>query len=273
MKRKHSQSLRTLTHKTIWDISEATLFALWKDSERDADLKDNTHSYLALAKNAFDIVDVRDLPEVVKKYKALGYRLGTLKGITPEEYKTAVKKKTIRQVNEITKDNIHTLQANKLLELIDRNFGGGWDSLPKHLQDIIDSQFDIASTTLPKNKLHNPGGLYAKKQAQDYDVLEIPRGAWVEVIFAKLKPAIIDDDSGEDDIDLPDPMQSYGYDEGEDTDDTTADEDYDTTTTEEEEDEDDNFDGEFADELYKDDYDVDDEELTIDDVVAAEDER
>ena len=92
------------------------------------------------------------------------------------------------RVTDLTYENIRHISAEKLMEVIDRNFGGGWDSLSQSIQDIIQSGFDISTTTLPKDRLHKPGGMYEKKVADGFSVLEIPKGAWIEAIFAKLKP-------------------------------------------------------------------------------------
>ena len=46
-----------------------------------------------------------------------------------------------------------------------------WESLPQSIQDIIESNFDISTTTLPADRLKKPGGLYEKKLADDYEVL------------------------------------------------------------------------------------------------------
>ena len=39
-------------------------------------------------------------------------------------------------------------------------------------------------------QLKKPGGLYEKKLADDYEVLVVPKGSWVEAIFAKEKPKV-----------------------------------------------------------------------------------
>ena len=77
-----------------------------------------------------------------------------------------------------------------LLELIDRNFGGGWDSIALAIRDIIETGFDISTTQLPQSRIHAPGGTVEKKIAQGFDVLEIPKGSWVEAIFAKKKDPV-----------------------------------------------------------------------------------
>ena len=100
----------------------------------------------------------------------------------------AIKKRPILRVTDLSYENIRHISAAKLLEVIDRNFGGGWDSLSQSIQDIILSGFDISTTTLPKDRLHKKGGMYDKKVEDGFEVLEIPKGGWVEAIFAKLKP-------------------------------------------------------------------------------------
>ena len=74
--------------------------------------------------------------------------------------------------------------------MLDRNFGGGWDSLSQSIQDIIQHGFDISTTTLPSDRLHKKGGMYEKKVADGYEVLEIQKGSWTEAIFAKEKPKV-----------------------------------------------------------------------------------
>ncbi len=91
-------------------------------------------------------------------------------------------------MTDLSYENIRHISAAKLLEVLERNFGGGWDSLSQSIQDIIVSGFDISTTTLPKDRLHKKGGMYEKKVDDGFEVLEIPKGNWVEAIFAKLKP-------------------------------------------------------------------------------------
>lgn len=105
--------------------------------------------------------------------------------------KWALKKKPILRVTDLTWENIHHVSAHKLIEVLERNFGGGWESLPQSVQDIILSGFDVSTTTLPTARLKKPGGLYDKKVADGYEVLEISKGAWTEAIFAKEKPMAV----------------------------------------------------------------------------------
>lgn len=218
MKREQGLSIKTLTRRSVWDISENDVFLLWKEAERDADLKDNKRHYLDLISSAFEMEElVYPKNTAVKKYEARGFKIGYLKGVgSGDDVRWAVKKREIMRVGELTYDNIHHLSAKELLELIRRNFGGGWDSLTENTRNVICSWFDISTTTLPKDRLHNPGGIYDKKVAEEYEVLEIPKGTWTEVIFAKEKPEIVvTDDDGDDDIPTPN-FEEFGGGDGED---------------------------------------------------------
>ena len=95
------------------------------------------------------------------------------------------------RVTDLTYENIRHITASKLMEVLERNFGGGWDSLSQSIQDIIESGFEISTTTLPKDRLHKKGGMYEKKVADGFEVLEVEKGTWVEAIFAKLKPETV----------------------------------------------------------------------------------
>lgn len=47
--------------------------------------------------------------------------------------------------------------------------------MSQSIQDIIQSGFDISTTTLPKDRLHKVGGMYEKKVADGFEVLEISK--------------------------------------------------------------------------------------------------
>ena len=184
-------SLKTLNKSNVWDLQENDIFRLWEAAEKDADIKDNSRHYIGIIKSAFDMEEVKlDKPEIVKKYEDRGFKVGVLKTDESTKIKWAIKKRPILRVTDLTYENIRHITTAKLLEVIDRNFGGGWDSLSQSIQDIIESGFDISTTTLPKERLRKPGGMYEKKVDDGFDVLEIPKGMWVEAIFAKAKPAV-----------------------------------------------------------------------------------
>lgn len=189
MKEKKNVTLKTLTKSNVWDIQENDVFRMWKAAERDADLKDNIRRYTDIIRSAFELEEVKiDKPEVIKKYEARGFKTGMIRIDDSAKQKIAIKKRAVLRVTDLTYENIHHISAAKLIEVLDRNFGGGWESLSQSVRDIIESGFDIATTTLPKDRMHKSGGLYEKKVADGFEVLEISRGSWVEAIFVKEKP-------------------------------------------------------------------------------------
>lgn len=189
MKKEKTLTLKTLNKSNIWDIQENDIFRMWESAGKDADLKDNMRRYLDIIRSAFYVEEIQvDKPEVIKKYESNGYKIGTVRVNDDKKVKWAIRKRPILRVTDLTYENIHHISAIKLMEVLNRNFGGGWESLPQSIQDIIESRFDISTTTLPKDRLHKSGGLYEKKVKDGYEVLEIPKGTWVEAIFAKEKP-------------------------------------------------------------------------------------
>ena len=190
MKREKTLSLKSLTKSSVWEIQENDVFRLWEAAEKDADLKDNQRKYVDVIRSAFEIEEVKvDKPIVIEKYIQRGFKIGYFR-IDDANVKYAIKKRPILRVTDLTYENIRHISASKLIEVLERNFGGGWESLPQSIQDIIESNFDISTTTLPKDRLKKPGGLYEKKLADDYEVLVVPKGTWVEAIFAKEKPKV-----------------------------------------------------------------------------------
>ena len=186
---KKALTLKTLSKSNVWDIQENDIFRLWKGAEKDADLRDNQRHYTDIIRSAFTIEEITNENELVKKkYEKLGYKVGVVKIDENTKLQWAIKKKPIMRVTDLTYENIRHISAAKLLEVLDRNFGGGWDSLSQGIQDIIEFGFDISTTTLPKDRLHKPGGMYEKKAGDGFEVLEIEKGSWVEAIFAKEKP-------------------------------------------------------------------------------------
>lgn len=186
---KKALTLKTLTKSSVWDVQENDIFRMFEAAEKEADLKENFRHYLDIIRSAFEMEEVKiDKPEVIKKYEARGFKIANIKLDENTHMKLAIKKRPIMRVTDLTYENIRHISAAKLMEVIDRNFGGGWDSLSQSIQDIIESGFDISTTTLPQDRLHKPGGMYEKKVNDGYEVLEVEKGSWVEAIFAKLKP-------------------------------------------------------------------------------------
>ncbi len=259
---KKALTLKTLTKSSVWDVQENDIFRMFEAAEKEADLKENFRHYLDIIRSAFEMEEVKiDKPEVIKKYEGRGFKIANIKLDENTQMKLAIKKRPIMRVTDLTYENIRHISAAKLMEVIDRNFGGGWDSLSQSIQDIIESGFDISTTTLPQDRLHKPGGMYEKKVNDGFEVLEIAKGTWVEAIFAKLKPIAekpkikfdedLDrqDDNEDDDEDLPEVEDSY-----------------------EDEDEDDEFDeDQLTEESYRTTFETDPDDLSLDAAEVSDD--
>ena len=270
MKQQKSLTLRTLTKSNIWDIQENDVFRLLDTAERESDLKENMRHYVDIVKSAFDIEEVKiDKPEVIAKFEERGFKVGFVRLDDSAKKKWAIKKKPILRVTDLTYENIRHISATKLLEVLDRNFGSGWEGVPQSIQDIIERGFDISTTTLPKDRLHKPGGMYEKKIKDGYEVLEVEKGTWVEAIFAKEKPEVQtikevsdddDDDNFEDEDNLnPDAEEEITLDdEFEETDEEEGDDSYD--------------DDKLIEESYRTTYDEDPDNLDVEASSMSEEE-
>lgn len=186
---KKALTLKTLSKSSVWDIQENDVFRLWDNAEKDAEVKENLRHYIDIIRSAFMVEEIAGDQKLMKqKYEKMGFKVGQLKMDESQKVTWAIKKRPITRVTDLTYENIRHISAAKLVEVLDRNFGGGWDSLSQSIKDIIESGFDISTTTLPKDRLHKKGGLYEKKLADGFEVLEVAKGTWVEAIFAKVKP-------------------------------------------------------------------------------------
>ena len=184
-----SLSIKAVIKSSVWDIQENDVFRMWEAASKDAEVKENVNHYLDIFKSAFLIEEIKEDVMLVKKsYEKRGYKVTQIKFDENMKFAWAIKKRPIMRVTDLTYENIRHISAAKLIEVLDRNFGGGWDSLSQSIQDIILSGFDISTTTLPKDRLHKKGGMYEKKVQDGFEVLEVEKGGWVEAIFAKVKP-------------------------------------------------------------------------------------
>lgn len=183
-------TLKGLTKSSVWDASENDIFRLMGKGSRDMEPGADAHHYLAIVRSAFLVEDIGDDENnlLKKKFEKLGYKVGTVALDEKHSSTWALKKRPIVKVTDLTYENIRHISASKLVEVMDCNFGGGWDSLSQSIKDIIESGFDISSTTLPHARLHKKGGMYDKKLAEGYEALCVEKGAWVEAVFVKAKP-------------------------------------------------------------------------------------
>lgn len=125
--------------------------------------------------------------------------------------------------------------------------------MPQSIQDIIESAFDISTTTLPADRLHKAGGLYDKKVNDGYEVLEIAKGSWTEAIFIKEKPK----DEPKKDLDEPS-MTTTDFDDDQEKDDEITD----RLRDDDEDDDDDAFDDDkLTEESYRTTYETNPDDL------------
>ena len=185
----NAQSLKSITKSSVWDIQENDIIRMIEAGMKDPEVRESMRHYADIIRCAFEILEFKDITAQQKKaYTKQGYKICEIKSDEDSNYVWGLRKKPITRVTDLSYENIRHISAAKLIEVLDRNFGGGWDSLTQSVQDIILSGFDISTTTLPKDRLHKKGGLYEKKIEDGYEVLEVAKGNWVEAIFAKVKP-------------------------------------------------------------------------------------
>ena len=169
---KKAISLKTLTKSNVWDIQENDIFRMLDGIEKDTEAKENIRKYVEIIKTAFLLEELKDDAALLKsKYEKMGYKITIIAFDEKNKIVWAIKKRPIARVSDLSYENITHISAAKLCEVLGRNFGGGWDSLSQSIRDIIESGFDISTTTLPSNRLHKPGGMYDKKVNDGYEVL------------------------------------------------------------------------------------------------------
>ena len=183
------ENILDLNANNIWDLDEHALAEAWERTRKAEDFSISEQKLLNTIRLVFDVVhyDPNNEREAAKYEKG-----GWAKLTHCQESKgcVAIRRRAIERITDLTYENIKHISSAMLLELIDRNFGGGWDSISLSIRDIIESGFEISTTQLPESRIHASGGTLEKKVAQGFDVLEIPKGTWVEAIFAKKKDPV-----------------------------------------------------------------------------------
>ncbi len=260
-------TLKYLNKSNIWEIQENDIYRLLESGEKEADFRDNFNHYLDIIKSGFEVEEIKiDNPKIIEKYEQRDFKTGQIKLDEKRTVKLAIKKRPINRVTDLTYENIRHISAAKLIEVLDRNFGGGWESLSQSIQDIILSGFDISTTTLPADRLHKAGGMYEKKVNDGYEVLEITKGSWIEAIFAKAKPELekprYKSEFDEDD------KKIRNYSEEDEDNDDDLDNDNEDMVNDYDDDDDDSYDEDkLTEESYRTTFDTDPEDLNM----AAED--
>ena len=183
------ESILDLNANNVWELSPQAIAEAWEREREEEDFSISEQKLLNTIRLAFEVVHFN--PD--NKREADRFEDGswaTVSHCDAAKGSVAFRRKTIERITDLSYENIKHISTPMLLELINRNFGGGWDSISLSVRDIIESGFDISTTQLPASRIHAPGGTLEKKVAQGFEVLEIPKGTWTEAIFAKKKDPV-----------------------------------------------------------------------------------
>ncbi|MBO4907298.1 MAG: hypothetical protein J5486_09785 [Bacteroidaceae bacterium] len=184
------ESILDLNSNNVWHVDANEIAALWEMEKKDESFPQYEEKLLNTIRLAFEVVHFNSEDER-EANKFVDNEIWTVFTRTdPQKGSVAIRRRNISRLNDLSYENIKHISSATLLELIDRNFGGGWDSIPLSQKDIIESAFDVTTTTLPASRIHAPGGTLEKKVADGYDVLEVKKGTWIEAIFAKKKEPV-----------------------------------------------------------------------------------
>lgn len=183
------ESILDLNSNNVWSLTEHEVAQLWEDSKNEDDFTISEEKLLNVIRLAFEVVHYK-AGNLREKDRYENGEWALMSHCRPGKDSIAIRKRSIKQLTDLSYENIKHITAATLLELIDRNFGGGWDSVSLAIKDIIESGFDISTTQLPASRIHMAGGTLERKVAQGFEVLEIAKGTWVEAIFAKKKDPI-----------------------------------------------------------------------------------
>lgn len=187
MEQEQKLSILDLNSGNIWNMTESEVAKLWSDEKEIGNFSTSEDKILNVIRLAFEVVhyDHEDERDVERFEKSGMWSIFT--HCNPARGYVAIRRKNITKLTDLSYENIRHITAAILLELIDRNFGGGWDSISLAIKDIIETGFDISTTQLPTSRIHAPGGTLERKIKQGYEVLEIQKGTWTEAIFAMKK--------------------------------------------------------------------------------------
>ena len=230
------ESILDLNSTNVWNLTEQDIKKAWDEEKSEGSFAISEDKLLNIIRLSFDVVHYNPSdPREKAKYE--NGEWATFQHCNEKKGWVAVRKKYITRLSDLSYENIRHITAATLLELIDRTFGGGWDSIALSMKDIILSSFEISTTTLPASRIHAPGGTLERKVAQGFEVLEIAKGTWVEAIFAKKKEPLAKirlnedkyDEEGnlrkssskmmmDDDEDLPEENEQGNYDDDDDMD-------------------------------------------------------
>ncbi len=183
------ESILDLNSNNVWTLTEGQIALLWEKERQEGEFSSYEEKLLNVIRLAFEVVHYNPNDEREKnRYETKEWQC--FSHCNEKKGNVAIRPKVISRITDLSYENIKHITAPTLLELIDRNFGGGWEAISLPIRSIIESGFDISTTQLPASRIHAPGGTLEKKVAQGFDVLEVAKGTWVEAIFAKKKEPV-----------------------------------------------------------------------------------
>lgn len=191
MKQKTKLSLDDLDKSNVWTVSPVELSQMIINARKKKDdYAENEKHYMNVIKTVFDIQYLkRDDINKMNQLEDMGYEVFSTTDV--DGYNAvAIRKHPIKKVTDLTLENIQHLEAWEVLDLIAHNMGTGWKGLPLAIQDIIESAFFVDCTVMPELTMRKPGGIIDRRKDDDYEVLELERGGWIEGIFMKPKPKV-----------------------------------------------------------------------------------
>lgn len=182
------ESILDINSNNVWDLNEFEIADLWEKERMEDDFSQSEDKLLNTIRIAFEVNHFNASDERESARYQTGWAI--FSHCNEAKGSVAIRRKSISRVTDLSYENVKHITAAQLLDLIDKNFGGGWDSLSLAIRDIIEAGFDVSTTQLPASRIHAPGGTVEKKVAQGFEVLEIVKGTWIEAIFAKKKDPI-----------------------------------------------------------------------------------
>lgn len=191
MKQKTKLELDDLDKSNIWSITASELSQMIINAKKKKDeFSENEKHYMNIIKTVFDIQYLkRDNVQKTSQLESMGYEVYS----TPDENGNnaiALRKHPIKKVTDLTLENIQHLEAWEVLELIKNNMGTGWKGLSLAIQDIIESAFFVDCTVMPEKTMHKKDGIVDRRKADNYEVLELEKGGWIEGVFMKPKQKV-----------------------------------------------------------------------------------
>ena len=219
------ESIEELNASNVWGMDAWLIAGLWEKGKATENFANQEEKLLNVLRIAFEVVHYNPEDEREKEKYGNENEWAQLSSVINSKNKIAIKAKVISKISDLNMQNVKTISAATLLELINRNFGSGWDALPSNLKEIIESAFEISTSQLPTSRLHLPGGSLERKVKAGYDVLEIAKATWTEAIFARKKAPVDEsayqaDANYDDDRLIVDDDEDFGNDEGNGADDT-----------------------------------------------------